>query len=220
MLLYVKLAFVILSALVALTGCSVHPLKGSHYSHLDPDNQIDKNTPILVAVIKDDLNSKYYLKYVVDKLKENGFTQVSSDSNNPPSDLKYMVFVSVFEKIDSYQYASPVYGSVNSGTSNINCSSYNGYTNCTSTNNKTSGVTGYAQNTGYTHGYYFKTQWFGMTNHQKTFDTLTATHEKNCNSDKLYKFLIDESIPRLNFQKPLEIDFEVTMPENYRCDIP
>jgi len=219
MLLKSKLIMASLLVLSMLSGCSSH-LSGSFYSKVDPDNRINKNDPVLVIVSKDDLSSKYYISYVIEKLKENGFSNVYRQSDENIPDTKYIVVVSVEEKIDSYQYSSADYGMVNTGTSNTNCYSYGGYTNCSSTNNQALGITGSSQKTDYIHGYYFTTYWFNSSKNQKVLSTLVSTYEKNCNSDKLYRFLIDESIARLDFNKPMDYKFDTKMPDGYRCDTP
>lgn len=198
------------------SGCATL-LSGSYYQKINSDYNIDRQATIVVTVNKDDMDSKYYVNHVVEKLKSNGFANVYSykDANLPV--IQNILIISVSEKFDSYQYNSADYGTVNSGTSTTNCYGYGNYANCTTTQNKTVGVTGYSQKTGYIHGHYFTMHLYDMASKEKILFAMSSTYEENCNSDKLYQFLIIETVNRMNFQKPMDYKFTVKMPDGFTC---
>jgi len=205
-----------MGVLSLFTGCATF-LSGSYYSKVDPDYEIKRNDSILVTTNKDDIDSKYYIKFVINKLKDNGFNNVYSYKDKNLPIINNIIFISIDEEFDSYQYSGANYGMVNSGSSSTNCYGYGNSVNCSTTKNKTFGVTGYSQKTGYIHGHYFKINWYNIKDKQRIFFAIGSTYEKKCSSDKLYKFLINETINRINFDKPMDYKFKVKMPENYSC---
>jgi len=199
-----KIILILVGLIISLlfAGCTKF-LNGSYYSKVDPDFKISKKSLIIVTTDKKDIDSKYYVSFVVSELKNNGFTNTYSYKNMNKPKVNNILFISVEEQYDSYSYSGADYGSVDSATT---------------TKNKIFGVTGYSQKTGYINDHYFKINWYDLKSKQRIFYLMTSTHKKNCDNDKLYKFLIKEAISRVDFSKPKNYKFEVKMPENFTCE--
>lgn len=211
----ITIVFSLLSAFI-LTGCATF-LSGKYSSEVDPTFKIDKSSSIFVYVGKDDLKSKFYVGRVIKSLKENGFTNVYSESDENHLFAQYTFVVTVDGKIDSYQYSSADYGLVNTGNSTTNCYGYGNYVNCSTTNNQSYGVTGYSQKTGYVNGHYFIGSLFDTKNDNRVFKVFGSTYEEQCDDNILFSFLIDQIIARLDFEKPSEYEFKVKMDNDFKC---
>jgi len=198
------------------TGCATF-LSGSYYSKVDPDYEIKRNDSILVTINQGDIDSKYYVKFVIKKLKDNGFTDVYSYKDKNLPIINSMIFISVNEKFDSYQYSSANYGMVDSGTSSTDCYGYGNRLSCSTTKNKQFGIIGYSQKTKHIHGHYFSMNWYNVNDGQRIFFAMGSTYEKKCNSDELYRFLINETINRINFDRPMDYKFKVKIHKDNFC---
>jgi hypothetical protein len=43
-----------------------------------------------------------------------------------------------------------------------------------------------------------------------------STYEKQCDKDKLYRFMIEQTIDRMNFDKPLDFQYKIST-EQVEC---
>ncbi len=205
-----------------LSGCvTTKIMKASYSSQVDPDYLFSTNKAIAVLVAENEntLETKYYVNQVVEGLKERGFQNVYSykNVNEATVPIDITVIINVSKKIDSYQYQGANLGLVDSGRTTTNCTGWGYSVNCTQNNQKTIGITGYSTKTGYLTGYYFAANWFSLPSEKKIMFTFAASFEDKCSDRAVYEFLIDETIKRVDFQKPNKYDYSVQMPENYSC---
>lgn len=200
--------------ILSMAGCAKY-VRGSYYSQVDPDYKINKNDSLLVTTLEDDLTSKYYVAYVIEKLKDAGFTNVYGKNTFKINEPKNTLVVVVNEKIDSYQYTSADYGTVNNGIGSINCNSIGSNINCTTTNNTSHGIVGYSTKNDIVHGYYFLTHWFDESKSKRRFFVMGSTYEEQCDKDKLYRFVIEQTINRINFDKPLDFQYKIPIEQVY-----
>jgi len=203
-----------------LTGCTTF-MSASYSSKVDPDYYFSRNDYLLVTYDNkaNPLESKYYIGQVVEGLKRRGFSSVYSYKNkeDSPQPFKGILFVSVNKKSSSYEYDSANYGMVDSGKSTTNCTGYGYSVNCTENKQKTYGVTGHSTKTGYLTGYYFSLDWYDIKTEERVLNIFSSSYEKRCSDDKLYSFIVNETMSRIDFNKPNKYEYKVKMPKNYTC---
>ncbi|TDA69046.1 hypothetical protein E0765_01125 [Sulfuricurvum sp. IAE1] len=204
-----SLIILMLVSMFLISGCAKY-VSGNYYSEVDPDYKINKDEALLVTAMDDDLTSKYYVKYVIEKLKNAGFSNVYGKDTFKIYEPKNTVVIVLKEKMDSYQYASADYGTINNGIGRIDCNSIGSNINCTTTNNTSYGVVGYSTKNDIVHGYYFLTHWFDESKSKRRFFVMGSTYEKQCDKDKLYKFMIEQTINRMNLEKPLDFQYKIS----------
>ena len=213
----------ILLICIFMGGCATNRVMDASYSsQVDPDFSFtnDKRIVVLAPEQGNDLETKYYVSQVVEALKQRGFVDVYSykDLPNVKEPVDIAVLISVSKKSDSYLYEGANYGMVDSGNSTVNCTGWGNSVNCTENKQKTFGVTGYSTKTGYLTGYYFSANWFNVKNEQKIMFSFASSYEEGCSDRAVYEFLISQTIARLDFTKPNEYDYSITMPETYNCN--
>ncbi|MBO1926736.1 hypothetical protein J3998_04035 [Thiomicrorhabdus sp. 6S2-11] len=215
--------FLALLVLLQLSGCMTTSMKGGYSSQVDPEYSFSKDKSIAVRVFRGEgnnsLETKHYVGQIVDSLKKKGFKNVYlyKDLKQTEKSTDIELIVNVYKRTKSYQYQSANYGMVNSGQSHTNCTGYGNTLSCTNTNLKTYGVTGYSPATGHLTGYYFMGYWIDDKKDEKIMFTLGSSYEKGCSDNAMYKFLIEQTIERLDFDKPNKYEYSVEMPENYSC---
>ena len=208
-----------LSAIIVLSGCQT-TIEARQYSVLDPESNFNANKPIVVATFdENDLSSKYYIRAVIDALKERGFTNVYSlrelaESNSTPVAAAY---IKLEEKYDTYTYESADYGMVDSGYSTTSCTGFGITATCNTTKQKTYGVTGKSTKTGTMVYHSFALHYYDLATKKKVLFTMGSTFDESCNSDFLYKFLIDETISRTDFERPQDYKYKIKLPEGVKC---
>ncbi|MFM5380038.1 hypothetical protein [Aeromonas dhakensis] len=214
--------FLLLIVIIFLSGCSTQ-ISAKYKSQVDPDYSFKNDKLIIVSAYEQGnlLETKFYVKEVVNALKNKGFENVFSynelDKVSKPIDL--VIFIDVSKKTSSYQYNSPDYGMVDSGFSTTNCTGFGATLSCTENRQKTFGVIGSSTKTDIITGYYFITSWFDMKNKQNVMFTFSSSFEEGCSDQFMYKFLVQQSIDKLSFYKPEEYDFSVELPQGYSCKI-
>ncbi|MDX1808141.1 MAG: hypothetical protein R3331_01245 [Sulfurospirillaceae bacterium] len=209
---------VLLSLLISFmfSGCATF-LSGTYSQKVDPNYKIAPQDTILVTTNENDLDSKFYVNYVANALKNKGFYNVYRyiDTKLPP--IRYTVVIQVYQKTKTYTYNSADYGYKWDGTVTTKCTKHGNTTECVKTRNKVYGIIGYSNKIGHIDGHYFIMNWYENVSKEKIFFAEGSTTQTDCTNDKLYQFLIDESIKRMNFQKPMDDKFTVQMPEGYTC---
>lgn len=210
---------ILLGAVVMLSGCQT-TIEANQYSVLDPESNFYVNTPILVATFdENDLSSKYYIRPVIDALKERGFINVYSSSELVDSDITPIAaaYIKLDKEYDTYTYESADYGMVDSGYSTTNCTGFGMTATCSSTQQQTFGVTGTSKKTGTTVFHSFALHYYDLASGKKVLFSMGSTFDKTCNTDFLYKFLIDETILRTDFEIPTEYKYKTKLPDGTQC---
>ncbi|EGQ7819256.1 MULTISPECIES: membrane lipoprotein lipid attachment site-containing protein [Vibrio] len=208
-----------LGLVAMLSGCQT-TIEASQYSVLDPDVNFYASTPIVVSTFdENDLSSKFYIRSVIDALKERGFTNVYSSRELVENQITPVAaaYIKLEEKYDTYTYESADYGMVDSGYSTTNCTGFGITATCNTTKQKTFGVTGKSTKTGSMVYHSFALHYYDLATEKKVLFTMGSTFEKSCNSDFLYNFLIDETISRTDFERPVDYDYKIKLPEGVQC---
>ncbi|WP_331775948.1 hypothetical protein [Sulfurospirillum sp. 1612] len=217
-MMHLKKFLILLGLSVALffSGCAT-TFSGAYSQKVDPNEVINPHDTILVTTNKDDIASKYYVDDVIYHLNKRGFDMVYSytDANIPP--VKYKMVIRVYKKTTSYKYNSADYGPISTGTVRTNCYKEGKVTRCVTTPNQTYGIIGYSQKIRYLHGHYFIMTVYNTQTQEKVFVAKSSTFETSCDNMTLYRFLIDETIKRMNFHRPMEYKFSVKMPDGFTC---
>lgn len=196
-------------------GCATH-LNITNTSIVDPDYTLYTNVNILISTYEDDIQSKYYKSFFAKELRLRGFKNVyTKPSKN--LNIDNIVYISLTDKTSTYKYTSADYGMINDGTSSTNCYGDTYSLNCSTTSGKSFGVEGYSTKTGYTHLHFLSIDWYDVASNKKILSSFSHTDEKGCKSDKLYKFIIKETIERMEFYKPDNYDYSIEMPKKYSC---
>lgn len=210
--------------LLLLSGCATF-MEGSIDSTPDPTYVFNRSAPVVVTVASNaanSLQSKYYISRVVSALKSKGFTAVYTDNDYSSAEapIKLVFFVDVDSRISSYTYQGTDYGTVQTG-STTNCNSYGygnmGTANCTTTPKTSYGVVGHSNKTGYTTGHFFTLTAFDLPSNQKVLFALASSFNSGCEGIKIYDFLAEQALFRINFSQIIKQDFSVQMPDGYRC---
>jgi len=205
-------------ALFLLNGC-VTKMTGRYFSRIDPEYHFNIDDPIIVTVEPNDLESKYYVSKVIEALKSRGFQNVYSQGNQEDyaGSFKGMLFISLKKKIDTYEYRSADYGEVDSGQSTINCYSVGNSVTCNEVRKKERGVIGYSTKTRIVEAHAFNLVWYDIYSRNHVYRIMGVSFEKKCDDEKVYSFLINQTINRADFNKPQDYEYKVKMPEGYSC---
>lgn len=207
---------------LAITGCATNKvMDGFYQSEVAPNYQVLPSQIIVVAASRsgNTLESKYYVDKTVSSLENRGFNNVYSlhefKKTSLPADI--VVFINVSQDTSSYQYQDPMLGLVNTGDATINCTGYGNFATCTKNQETRLGITGYTTRTDYLTGYYFSATWIDTLSKETVMFVLASSFEEGCSKNATYGFLIPQTIKRLNFEKPLQYEYSVRMPETYTC---
>ncbi|MCA3928968.1 hypothetical protein JKP11_20145 [Vibrio vulnificus] len=178
------------------------------------------STPIVVSTFdENDLSSKFYVRTVIDALKQRGFTNVYSSKELTEKKITpaAAAYIKLEEKYDTYTYESADYGMVDSGYSTTTCTGFGVMATCNTTNQKTLGVTGTSTKTGSLVYHSFSFHYYDLATEKKVLFSMGSTFDKACGSDFLYNFLIDETIARTDFQRPVDYKYNVKLPDGVQC---
>lgn len=212
---------VIVAIVTTLSGCQT-TIEANQYTVLDPEVNFDTNLPIVVETFdENDLSSKFYIRSVIEGLKNRGFNSVYTKRELTDQNITAAIaaFIKVDEEFDTFTYESADYGMVDSGYSTTSCTGFGVTASCNTTKQKTYGVIGSSTKTGSTVYHSFSLHYYDLVTQQKVLFALGSTFEKSCNSDFLYEFLIDETLSRTNFNKPEDYAYKVKLPEGVKCNI-
>lgn len=197
---------VIILALISLSGCAI-TMDVDRYSISPPGAELDKNQRIVVKNKSDDnWNSAHYVEYVVKQFNELGYDAVidakGKDGKYPYG--RYMAVYSFENETESYsyEYSSNTYGVKDSGSSTINCNSYDSSVSCTERKSKTFGVTGKETKTA-TGSVTFRSFYLWIYdlrqkdaegNLEQVLYTATLTDDDFCNEKYMYEQLVKVAI--------------------------
>lgn len=219
-----KKALLIILSCIIFTGCSITKTVDANYSaQVDPDYNFDKNKTIVVFAADglNTLTTKYYVNELVSALKIRGFNNTYSYKDLTDEISKkanIVVVMNVDKKSDTYEYQGADYGMVDTGNVNTQCTGFGNMVNCSSNSQKTFGVTGYSTKTGITTGHFFNMIWQDVGSKSSILEMHTSSFDANCSDDFTYRFLIQQTIERLDLTKPNKYKYSVTLPENTTCE--
>lgn len=211
---------------MALAGCILPKVMDANYhSSVDPDFTFNKNERIAVVVSKqrNPLDSKFYVKQVVQALKQKGFVNTVSykelDSNKQSIDLT--VVIDVETKVIQSEVEYDIYDDVETGKVTTECTeTKNGNdkkVTCVKSKETRRKVVGTETKTVNLQKYAFNTEWIDTRTGDVVLTNSVFSYEQDCSDRGMFDFLIKEAIHRLNFSRPNNYKFSVTMAEGYTC---
>lgn len=208
-------------ALLLLGGCTIQKtIDASHNSVFDPDYLFTTDISIMVDVYGDnEMESKFYLNSVVSALKGRGFTNVFSYKEKSQfSKPDIALYFGLSKSTKSYDYESPIYGLVEDGTSSTSCSSYLSSVECKETKGTKFGIAGYTNRIETLTGHHFSTSWLDTHSGNWVMRSFASSFDEGCSDQAIYEFLVFSTLKRLDFKKPQDYEYSVTMPEGYTCN--
>lgn len=209
-----------LSAIVLLSGCQT-TIDASQYTVLDPDVNFHTDAPIVVSTFDEhDLGSKYYIRPVIAALNSRGFTAVYTSRDVADKGILPVaaIYIKLNQESNIYKYESADYGMFDSGNATTTCTGSGYFATCNTTNQKILGVTGSSTKTGVSLYTSFALHYYDLSSKEKVMFTMGSTFDKSCSVDYLYTFLINETIARTDFKKPLDYKYSVKLPDGVKCE--
>ncbi|WP_219097690.1 hypothetical protein [Pseudomonas sp. UMAB-40] len=191
----------------------------------DPDYQFDRQATVLVTSTggsdENALNARYYLRDMVNALKDQGFREVFTDTSLPKnhSPIKMTITLDVSSRQVTYRYTATEYGQVPTSTSTVckNSKKKDDRLICTSTPNTTYGPVGTSERTGYTTLTTFTATARDEVSKRAVYLLRASSYNEDCRGEKVEVFLVAQGLRNLNFEDRVQRNYTVTMPEGYSC---
>jgi len=168
-------------------------------------------------------NSSYYLKHVVQALRTRGLKNAQKIQSSIYKDSRdFQLRYSLATDTSYYEYQSADYGVVGDGTYSGSCSSFDGFTNCSASENQTVGITGYStrggSNTIYRMDFSLGSYDEGMGAFYEVMEGSIYSDDTSCSEKGMYRLLIEEFGKRVSFTEPRQYDISVKIPSEQTCD--
>lgn len=213
-----KNLFILVLFATILSGCSSNvKLSGRYLSNVDPSVDIAKTSSILVVSNSkgNRLTNRRYMLDIISAFKARGFTNISETAKDP--DYKLIVNFSSEEQIK--QQSIPVFTNERSMPyTTCHQRKDNGQQVCsTHYYFRTPMLRGYRSVNIPTNVYTFQ---FTLKDKQNNaiLDSISTVVHQDCSQWKVYKFLASDAIARTSFSTPVDKQYSVKMPKDYRCE--
>lgn len=219
---YLFCALLLLTAL--LSGCATQ-MDVSIDATPDPDYHFDRQATVLVTTsvggsAQSTLNARYYLRDMVNAMKDQGFREVFTDTTLPKhhAPIKMTVTLDVDSRQVTYRYTATDYGQVpTSTTTQCKKNKKDDQLTCTSKPNTTYGPVGTSERTGYTTLTTFTATARDEVSRRAVYLLRAMSYNEDCQAAKIETFLVEQGLQNLNFQDRVHRNYTVTMPEGYQC---
>lgn len=219
---YFLCALLLLTAL--LSGCATQ-IDVALNATPDPDYQFDRKATVLVTSAggsdENALNARYYLRDMVNALKDQGFLEVFTDASLPKNHapIKMTVSLDVGSRQVTYRYTATDYGQVPTSTSTVckNTKKKDDRLICTSKPNTTYGPVGTSERTGYTTLSTFTATARDEVSKRAVYLLRASSYNDDCQAAKVEAFLVEQGLQNLDFHDRVQRNYTVTMPEGYSC---
>lgn len=219
---YFLCALLLLTAL--LSGCATQ-IDVALNATPDPDYQFDRKATVLVTSAggsdENALNARYYLRDMVNALKDRGFQEVYTDASLPKNHapIKMTVSLDVGSRQVTYRYTATDYGQVPTSTSTVckNTKKKDDRLICTSKPNTTYGPVGTSERTGYTTLSTFTATARDEASKRAVYLLRASSYNDDCQAAKVEAFLVEQGLQNLDFHDRVQRNYTVTMPEGYSC---
>jgi len=217
--------FCVLLMLTALLGGCATQIDVALNAIPDPDYQFDRKATVLVTSAngadENALNARYYLRDMVNALKDRGFLEVYTDTSLPRNHapVSMTLTLDIGSRQVSYRYTATDYGQVTTGTSTVckNSKKKDERLNCTSTPNTTYGPVGTSERIGYTTLSTFIATARDEASKRTVYLLRASSYNDDCQAAKVEAFLVEQGLQNLNFQDRVQRNYRFTMPEGYSC---
>lgn len=215
-------ALLLLTALIS--GCATQ-LDVALNATPDPDYQFDRKATVLVTSAggsdENSLNARYYLRDMVNALKDRGYREVYTDASLPKNHapINMTVSLDIGSRQVTYRYTATEYGQVPTSTSTVckNSKKKDDRLTCTSTPNTTYGPIGTSERTGYTTLSTFNATARDEASKRTVYLLRASSYNDDCQSAKVEAFLVEQGLQNLSFEERVQRNYSVTMPEGYSC---
>ncbi|MBK5528465.1 hypothetical protein JFT86_16125 [Pseudomonas sp. TH06] len=219
---YFLCALLLLTAL--LSGCATQ-IDVALNATPDPDYQFDRKATVLVTSAggsdENALNARYYLRDMVNALKDRGFQEVYTDASLPKNHapIKMTLSLDVGSRQVTYRYTATDYGQVPTSTSTVckNTKKKDDRLICTSKPNTTYGPVGTSERTGYTTLSTFTATARDEMSKRAVYLLRASSYNDDCQAAKVEAFLVEQGLQNLDFHDRVQRNYTVTMPEGYSC---
>ncbi|EJZ59223.1 hypothetical protein I1A_003564 [Pseudomonas fluorescens R124] len=219
---YLSCALLLLTA--SLSGCATQ-LDVALNAIPDPDYQFDRKATVLVtsasATAENALNARYYLRDMVNALKDRGFQEVYTDADLPRNHapVKMTITLDIGSRQVSYRYTATDYGQVVTSTSTVckNIKKKDDRLACISTPNTTYGPVGTSERIGYTTLSTFVATARDEVSKRTVYLLRASSYNDDCQATKVETFLVEQGLQNLSFENRVQRNYTVMMPEGYRC---
>jgi hypothetical protein len=192
----------------------------------DPDYHFDRQATVLVTTsvggsAQSTLNARYYLRDMVNAMKDQGFREVFTDTTLPKhhAPIKMTVTLDVDSRQVTYRYTATDYGQVPTSTT-TQCKKNkkkDDQLTCTSKPNTTYGPVGTSERTGYITLTTFTATARDEVSKRAVYLLRAMSYNEDCQAAKIETFLVEQGLQNLNFQDRVHRNYTVTMPEGYQC---
>lgn len=208
---------------ILLTGCATKldvALNGTP----DPDYQFDRQALVLVTVTQandeSSLNARYYLRDMVNAMKDQGFREVFTEATLPKkhAPIKMTVTLDIGSKKVTYRYTATEYGQVANSTSTV-CKDGKKKDKlvCTSTPNTSYGPVGTSERTGYARLTTFTVTARDEASRRAVYLLRVSSQNDDCQDAKVEAFVVEQGLQNLDFRDRVQRNYTVTMPDGYSC---
>ncbi|WP_025808500.1 hypothetical protein [Pseudomonas chlororaphis] len=208
---------------ILLTGCATKldvALNGTP----DPDYQFDRQALVLVTVTQGNdessLNARYYLRDMVNAMKDQGFREVFTEATLPKkhAPIKMTVTLDINSKRVTYRYTATEYGQVQNSTSTV-CKDGKKKDKlvCTSTPNTSYGPVGTSERTGYARLTTFTVTARDEASRRAVYLLRVSSQNDDCQDAKVEAFVVEQGLQNLDFRDRVQRNYTVTMPDGYSC---
>jgi hypothetical protein len=228
----IKLALFTLG-LLPLSSAQAQRIEANYDSTPFKLDVVQYDTPLLVLPDGEDESeygrNTFWAREVGEALKQKGFSSVQSvawGETQPPIVPKVVVFVDADSSMSHGEYDSPDYATVPSGISSSNCTGSGSSIHCTHTPTYSLTQVGTS-----TKSYSFKHHLLSLTWFEVSLpegsDTLEVgdrvslimgiTSKDDCASSTLFRFLVRETISRLDLNQPDDYDYKARLARGESC---
>ncbi|MHA3738779.1 hypothetical protein ACXR0M_24295 [Pseudomonas sp. Eth.TT006] len=219
---YLPCVLLILTAL--LGGCATQ-IDVALNAIPDPDYPFDRKATVLVtsanSADENALNARYYLRDMVNALKDRGFQEVYTDATLPGNHapIKMILTLDIGSRQVSYRYTATDYGQVPTSTTTVckNTKKKDDRLTCTSKPTTTYGPVGTSERIGYTTLSTFTVTAKDEASKRTVYLLRASSYNEDCQAAKVEAFLVEQGLQQLNFEDRVQRNYRVTMPEGYSC---
>jgi hypothetical protein len=219
--------------LLLFSSAQAQRIEANYDSTLFKLDVVQSDTPILVLPDGEDESkygrNTYWAREVGEALKLKGFSSVQSISwgeTEPPIVPKIVVFVDAESSMSHGEYDSPDYATVPSGIASSNCTGSGSSFRCTHTPTYSLAQVGTS-----TKAYSFKhhllsLSWFEVSLPEGSYTLevgdrvsliMGITSKNDCASSTLFRFLVRETISRLDLNQPDDYDYKARLARGESC---
>ncbi|PAF49031.1 hypothetical protein BKH43_07220 [Helicobacter sp. 13S00401-1] len=186
-------------------ACSSSGLSTQYYSTVIPDYNFDTNAPTILVTDPWDISSRFYAKVALTALKKRGFSNIYLEGQIPTPYARNILYIKV-----SKQRLMPNQNIEYTFNATGVCKIIDGRRYCNITNNKND----LKNNTSNISDLYnFTLDWYDAYTQNLALYAVGSVFSKpgEAMDFKVYSKLIEQTVARINFQRPLEYRYKILL---------